>query len=263
MLNNKTPWTDGLYCFEEWITDHDLKHWCFGGDGDGDGSGDDGFNDELNNVDVVDMQAEEDAFQKGLDEDAENLATIQNLAYAQQNDLLGPNSNFNHMFQNVNALGPHTVETNLAKGNTLDSVDLSLQEAQHSQNDVGSMLANIIGITSPIGINEQGMFQEETGFSPGNALGAMASVLGGPIGLAANMVGAGYAAKDFGKGFSGQTNQSGSVVGTGSQQGIAQQAGNSIANTLSNLSDNMKGPIVTTSGHSVDPNGGPNVGVLY
>ena len=134
-------------------------------------------------------------------------------------------------------MGPHTVETNLAKGNTLDSVDLSLQEAQHSQNDVGSMLANIIGITSPIGINEQGMFQEETGFSPGNALGTIGSVLGGPIGLAATAYGAFNSANNFGKGLSGQTNQSGSVVGTGSQQTAAQQLGSMVANNLSTPSN--------------------------
>jgi len=230
MLEIKKMWSDGLFKQEEWLNEHDIKHWCFGGDGDDDGTGGDiSFDDEINNADVVNMQAEEDDFNADLNEDAENLATIQNLAYAQQNNLLGPKDGV--------AAGPFSVATNAELGNTLDSVDLSLQEAQHSQNDVGSMLANIIGITSPIGINEQGMFQEETGFSPGNALGTIGSVLGGPIGLAATAYGAFNSANNFGKGLSGQTNQSGSVVGTGSQQTAAQQLGSMVANNLSTPSN--------------------------
>ena len=182
MLNNKTPWTDGLYCFEEWITEHDLKHWCFGGDGDDGGDSDVAEMTEENQSQIDSFST--DAGPSGMEQmyDQEGL-DFEEVEAAMQNAAVGfanaPDSTLGE-FANT---GIFTTESNdelgLNKGDVYGSAELAVEDASN----ISSQIANLIGITSHASLDpETGLFEETTGFNAGPALSVIGGLIGGPVG---------------------------------------------------------------------------------
>ena len=197
MLNNKTPWTDGLYGPEEWITEHDLKHWCFGGDGDDTNGGDDDvFNEavEPNNADAIDsmqaLMAEEEALAhsntantNNFDDSAmsalDHVSGMQNASLAGHS--YGPGGT--SLTSDHNAFGSFDEEQNEALGNTAQGVVDSYGQAVDDASNISSQIANLVGITSHASIDpETGLYGETTGFNAGPALSVIGGLIGGPVG---------------------------------------------------------------------------------
>jgi hypothetical protein len=197
MLNNKTPWTDGLYGPEEWITEHDLKHWCFGGDGDGDGSGDD--DDTELSIDDPALAADTgpDTSPGADDQESADAMDAQlgtNMAQglgvgSHEGEISIENDTFDQSLSPIG--GPEgEAEFNSSEGAINQSIGESVASVAHTDPGIMTGLMGLLGITPTAHtVTLAGNQNAPPGFDLGYgydfenpALGAVASLVGGPVG---------------------------------------------------------------------------------